>query len=153
MGGIVGIVMVMKFPRYKMLTISTVILLVLNVCIGIASIFNQPDDAFAGPFGFSSICVFMFICGSCLTSVAWVYPAELATPGLEKYSAVTSMGGTATIAIVPPFVILAMEDNAAYPIFFFFALYLGIAVILNPYLIPRDSIEVKMPEIELALGA
>ena len=76
-----------------------------------------------------------------MTSVAWTYPAELATPGLEKYAAVVSMGGTATISIVPPMILLAMgDDYAAYPIFFFFALYLLVAAILNPYFIPRDSI-------------
>ena len=74
-GGFIGVALIMKFSRYKMLTVSTIILLVLNVCIGIASIFNYKEDQFAGPFGFASICVFMFICGSCLTSVAWTYPA------------------------------------------------------------------------------
>ena len=75
MGGFIGVALIMKFSRYKMLTVSTIILLVLNICIGIASVFNSKGYDFAGSFGFATICVYMFICGSCLTSVAWTYPA------------------------------------------------------------------------------
>lgn len=132
-GGMIGIPMVMNLSRYKMVAVSTVLLLFLNLSIGMGSLFEISQLAFA------SICVFMFVCGSTLTSVTWTYPAELATPGLEKWGSVVSMGGTAIVTIVPPFVTGAMPNGEAYPIFFFFALYLGIAVILNDYLLPRDK--------------
>ena len=132
-GGMIGIPMVMNLSRYKMVSVSTVLLLLLNLSIAFGSLFNIPQ------LGFASICVFMFVCGSTLTSVAWTYPAELATPGLERYGAVASMGGIAVLMIVPPYVTAAMPGGEAYPLFFFFALYLGVAAILNNYLLPRDN--------------
>jgi MFS family permease len=146
-GGLLGIPLVVNCSRYKMVTISTIMLLFLNMLIGLSSVLV------ISTMGFASICVFMFVCGSALTSVTWSYPAELATPGIEKYAAVVSMAGTAIITIVPPFVSAAMPNGESYPIFFFFMLYLFVASILNTQLLPRDVIETESLEIELALGA
>lgn len=68
-GGMIGVPMVMNLSRYKMIVVSTVLLLFLNLSIGLGSLFGIPTLAFV------SICVFMFVCSSTLTSVAWTYPA------------------------------------------------------------------------------
>ena len=54
-----------------------------------------------------------------------------------KYASVVSMSGTALLTIVPPFVTAAFDGNA-YPLFFFFALYLFLASVLNVNMLPRD---------------
>ena len=75
-GGLLGIAAVTFLKRYKMISISTVVLLFLNITNGLSSLYNLPS------LGFVSICIFMLICSTFLTSVAWTYNAELATPGM-----------------------------------------------------------------------
>lgn len=104
-GGMVGVPMVMYCSRYKMVVVTTALMVFLNLALALGSIFQIASLA----FGF--ICVSMFVCSAGLTSVIWSYPSELATPGLEKWGAVTSMGGTALVTIVPPFVVGVMPNG------------------------------------------
>ena len=46
-----------------------------------------------------------------LTSVAWTYPNELATPGIEKYASVVSMGSATINMILPPFIVVVMPNH------------------------------------------
>ena len=44
---------------------------------------------------------------------------------------------SATVSVVPPFVVAALPDKLAYPMFFFFALYLGVVSFINLKLLPE----------------
>ena len=44
---------------------------------------------------------------------------------------------SATVTVVPPFVVAAVPKNEAYPMFFFFALYLGVVSFINLKLLPQ----------------
>jgi archaellum biogenesis protein FlaJ (TadC family) len=48
------------------------------------------------------------------------------------------MASTALITIVPPFVVDEIEGGKSYPMFFFFAIYLLIACIINANILPHD---------------
>lgn len=98
-GGLFGIILVSSFSRYYMITISTMVAFVFNVVLGIGSIERQPITSFV------TICCFMFLEGSSLTSVIWSYSAELATPKIERYVALMSMTRTAIVTIIPPFIL------------------------------------------------
>lgn len=68
-GGFFGIIMVTKFSRFYMITVSTYIAFLFNVLLGIGSILEMPVLSFV------VVCLFMFTESLTLTSVAWTYPA------------------------------------------------------------------------------
>lgn len=145
-GGLVGILLVNCIPRFYLITFSTFVALLMNIVLAVGSILEEPV------MSFSTICVFMFLEGSSLTSVAWSYPSELCTPSIERYASFTSMAGTTLVTILPPFIVANVEEHEGYPIFFFFAVYLILACILNYNLLPRDQQEQKLLiELELSV--
>lgn len=64
-----GIAFVNCFPRYYVLTITTIGALLLNLILGIASYLEYEVLSFA------TICLFMFVIGAGITSIVWSYPA------------------------------------------------------------------------------
>lgn len=132
-GGIIGILFVGCIPRYYLITVSTIVALALNIVLAVGSI--EEESALS----FGTICLFMFLEGSALTSVAWSYPSELCTPSIERYASLTSMAGTAIVTILPPFIVSNVENGEGYPVFLFFAIYLILACVLNYNLLPRDQ--------------
>lgn len=64
-----------------------------------------------GVLSFVVVCLFMFTESIALTSVAWTYPAELCTPKIERYAALTSMAGTTIVTVFPPFVVEQIPNH------------------------------------------
>jgi len=81
--------------------------------------------------------IFMVPCGAALNSIVYAFPSELVAPNQGKYTSAVSWMASATVSIVPPFVVSASPQNLAYPMFFFFALYLGVVSFINLKLLPQ----------------
>ena len=78
-----------------------------------------------------SMGVFMVPCASCIASIAWSFPSELAEGNIGVVVGMVSWAGTMANAVIPPYITQIIPNNNAYPIFMFFAFYLGIANFLN----------------------
>ena len=83
--------------------------------------------------------VFMLPNGICLSSVAWSYPSELVPASQGKYSSLLNWTCSTVVAMIPPYVVAATPSDSAYPIFFFFAFYLLLALIFNLRTLPRTD--------------
>ena len=134
--GLIGIGLVTRLKRRFMVIFSNIALACLTLAIAVADL-----------YGNSALCLafmtlFMIPCGACLTSVIWSYPSELASKERGKYSSFLSWTGAAVMTLVPPYILKAMPNNAAYPIFFFFSLYLCISFIVN-YLVLIEVEDLK----------
>jgi len=133
LAGVGGIFLVSVFERRSMVLFSTIVLALLNFAIGTADLFENPI------FLLTSMTLFMVPCGAGLTSVIWSYPSELVGPANGKYSSLLSWTGAALVTIIPPYIVQAVSDNNAFPIFFFFASYLCVASLINFYLLEDPS--------------
>lgn len=80
--------------------------------------------------------VFMIPCGGGLNAIVYAYPSELVPPSMGKYTSAMSWLASAIVSVVPPYVVGAVPGNLAYPMFFFFAFYLGIVSFINIRLLP-----------------
>lgn len=129
LSGLLGIIFVNLISRRPLVTISTFLLSILNLLIGVADLIEEPL------FCIVSMILFMIPCGSCLTSVAWSYPNELVGLAQGKYTSLLSWMGATVITLVPPYILNAMPNNSAYPIFFFFSFYLSICVYINQFIV------------------
>jgi MFS family permease len=123
--GILGVFLVSRFQRRKMIIYSTLALAILIFIIGITDLLELSIPCLI------SMTIFMIPCGTGLNSVIWSYPSELASPAQGKYGSLISWGGAAIVTLVPPYILNAMPDHSAYPIFFFFAFYLIGAFLIN----------------------
>jgi hypothetical protein len=68
----------------------------------------------------------MIPCGGGVNSIVYSFPSELVAASQGKYSSAVSWMASAMVSLIPPFVVSATPDNLAYPMFFFFALYLAV---------------------------
>lgn len=78
----------------------------------------------------------MIPCGAGLSTVVYSYPSELVVAQQGKYTGAVSWLANAIVNIVPPYIVEVMPDKLAYPMFFFFAFYLGIVTVINFKLLP-----------------
>ena len=83
--------------------------------------------------------IFMFPNGIGLSSVAWCYPSELVPPSQGKYSSLLNWTCSTMVAMIPPYIVAATPRESAYPIFFFFCLYLLFALIVILKILPRTD--------------
>ena len=104
-----------------------------NIIIAITDYFELPVQCIA------AMAAFMLPNGICLSSVAWCYPSELVPPSQGKYSSLLNWTCSTFVAMVPPYIVALTPDDSAYPIFFFFALYLIIAFVINLRILPRTN--------------
>jgi hypothetical protein len=116
-----------------MVLISTIVLAVLTFAIGTADLLENSI------FLLTTMSIFMVPCGAGLTSVIWSYPSELVGPAHGKYSSLLSWTGAALVTTIPPYVVKTVPGNNAFPIFYFFAVYLCLASLINFYLLERPS--------------
>lgn len=129
LAGMVGIGLVTKLKRRFMVIFSNVALAAITLAIAISDLYGN------SPLCLAFMTLFMVPCGSCLTSVIWSYPSELASKDRGKYSSLLSWTGAAVMTLVPPYILKAMPDNSAYPLFFFFSFYLCISFIINYFVL------------------
>jgi MFS family permease len=139
--GIIGIFLVSRLPRRRMIVYSTLSLAVINLAIGIVDIFQLAVPTLV------SMTIFMVPCGALFNSVLWSYPSELATAARGKYASMMNWVGTAVVSMVPPYILKAMPNRSAYPIFFFFSAYLVFGAVVNRYvLISVETLEIERKE-------
>ena len=72
--------------------------------------------------------IFIFIYGLLFAPVNWSYPAEILPPSKVVLAITVSWIGLAVVTIFPPIIMEKMDQNA-YPIFFFFGVYISISLI------------------------
>ena len=82
------------------------------------------------------MCIFMIPCGAGLNSIVYALPSELVAANLGKYTSAFSWLAGAMMGVIPPFVTSAVPGNYAFPMFFFFALYLSVVSFVNLKLLP-----------------
>jgi hypothetical protein len=126
---LIGILLVHKYSRSLLLIWSSWLCGIINIIIGIANILQLSFLCF-----FMMI-IFMIPCGGGLNPVAYSIPPEIVFSGSGRYSTVVSWSAIALITIIPPFVSDAIPNGLAYPMFFFFAFYMGVSIFINLFLI------------------
>lgn len=131
LAGIVGIFAVMKITRFKLLVTSCVLLAFLNVGIGFTDLYDLPVECLI------TMTIFMIPNGVGLSSVAWSYPSELVPASQGKYSSFLNWSCSTVVAMVPPYIVKVTPEESAFPIFFFFALYLTLAFLINLSLLTK----------------
>lgn len=126
-----------------MIVYSTLSLAVVTLVIGIVDLLQLPIPTLV------SMTIFMFPCGAFFNSVLWSYPSELASAARGKYASMMNWIGTALVTLIPPYILKAMPNRSAYPIFFFFSAYLVFGAVLNRYvLISVETLEVERKEMK-----
>lgn len=127
--GLAGIWIVGVFSRGALILSSSWLMGVINLIIGVSDILEEPV------FCIVMMSIFMIPCAAGLNSVVYAYPSELVVASQGKYASALSWIGSATVTLTPPFIVAAVPGNLAYPIFFFFAFYLGVACFINALLV------------------
>ena len=128
--GLMGIIAVQKVSRFGLLVSSSCTLAVLNIFIAVTDMLDLPL------YCLITMTAFMMPNGVGLSSVAWSYPSELVPASQGKYSSFVNWMCATMVAMIPPYLI-QVSGGSAYPIFFFFALYLMVAFVINLSVLPR----------------
>jgi hypothetical protein len=128
---LLGIVCVQRVDRFTLILSSSCLLAVLSALIGVTDYLGLPILCIV------TMAAFMMPSGAGLSSVAWSYPSELAQPSQGKYASLVNWTAATIVSMVPPFITRTIQDNNAYPIFFFFSLYLLISVGLTIRYLPK----------------
>lgn len=129
--GIIGIFTVQYVDRYRLLLSSTLLLAILNFFIGITDVLEMPL------YCLITMTAFMVPNGAGMSSVAWSYPSELVPASQGKYGSFVNWTGSTIVAMVPPFIVRSMKDNSAYPVFFFFSVFLFLSAAVIIKLMPK----------------
>jgi MFS family permease len=133
LAGLVGIVVVQKVSRSKLLVSSCCLLALLNVGIGLTDLYDMPI------YCLLAMTLFMIPNGIGLSSVAWSYPSELVPASQGKYSSFLNWTCSTMVAMVPPYIVKSTPNEGAYPVFLFFAFYLIVAFLINLSLLSKIS--------------
>jgi len=128
---LLGIIFVQKVDRFNLLLTSSFLLAILSTFIAVTDFLSLPVLCLI------TMAAFMLPNGAGLSSVAWSYPSELAQPSQGKYASLVNWTASTIVAMVPPFVTRSIPDNNAYPIFFFFSLYLFLSVAVTLKYVPQ----------------
>ncbi len=124
-----GVFLANRLHKRRTIVYSTLSLAVINIIIAVVDIYRLalPSLIF--------MALFMVPCGAFFNSILWSYPSELASAAKGKYSSFLNWLGAAIVSLVPPYILNAMPNRAAYPIFFFFAAYLIFGAVVNRYVL------------------
>lgn len=68
---------------------------------------------------------------SCLQSIAWFYPREIAGPIWSRVASFLSWFGSFCNNVIPPFITENMPHGASYPIFIFYGIFMCVSLFLE----------------------
>jgi MFS transporter, SP family, arabinose:H+ symporter len=128
---IIGVAILAHFGRKCVTLYGNLLLAVCDIVIGIFFIFQ--DWSASGYIILAFLIIYSFVFGSSIGPIVWLYVPEIIPSKIVPFATMTNWLGASICVIFTP-IVIKLNNNNPYPVFFFFGAITFIFFIMNVFL-------------------